>query len=70
MNTVSQDGTEIKELQQADPDITTVSRPPVCQMRDSSRRFRKLLTDYPCLSVVDGLCETVTSSFTGEAQVK
>ena len=53
MHALSHDGTEMGELQQADPDTNQVldwmesscSR----QMRGSSRGLRKLWTEYPCL---------------------
>ncbi|KAK9513172.1 hypothetical protein VZT92_026730 [Zoarces viviparus] len=74
IHALSHDGTGLKELQQADPDIATVfdwrdSRPPRGQMRGSSRWLRKLWTEHPRLSVVNNLlCRGVTSSLTGGAQ--
>lgn len=55
-----QDGTGLKQLQQADPDIGTmldwsISRPPRGQVKGSSRWLQKLWTEYPHLSVGNGL---------------
>lgn len=76
MHAFSHDGTEMRELQQADPDINQIldwmgisgSQPPKGWIRGSSRWLQKLWTEYPCLSVVDGLlCRLVRSPLTGEA---
>lgn len=73
---LSHEGAGLRVLQQADPDIAKVlewmerngSRPTREQMRGSSRRLRKLWTEYSRLSVVNGLlCRSVKSSLTGDA---
>ena len=76
VHALSHDGAGVIELQQADPDISRVmdwiegngSRPPQGRMRGHSRGLRKLWTEYPRLSVVNGLlCRTVKSSVMGGA---
>lgn len=76
LSSLSQDGAGVAELQRADPDTSRVldwigsngSRPPRDQMRGQPRRLRKLWTEFPRLSVVNGLlCRTVNSPTTGGA---